>query len=301
MKSHGESGWQDYPSYLDTFLPLIISFLDELNLKITFFIVGKDASLKKNSDALRLISSNGHEVGNHSFHHDIWIHQYNNDRIAEEINSTANSIEKATGLHPVGFRGPGFVYSRNLLEVVSNNGTLFDATLLPTYIGPLARMYFFWKSDLTSEERKKRQKIYSRVGEALRPVKPFYWKLASGKNLLEIPVTTIPLLKIPFHLSYLIYLSSYSTTLMRAYLKIAVSMCKLTNTQPSFLLHPLDFIGLEDVPELAFFPGMKVASSKKRELARLALNTLKRNFKILTMGEHAIAVEGSSKKREIEI
>jgi len=42
MKINGVEGWDKYPSYLDVFIPHILDLLDEMDLKITFFIVGKD-------------------------------------------------------------------------------------------------------------------------------------------------------------------------------------------------------------------------------------------------------------------
>ena len=59
MKTHGDSGWESFPSYLDIVVPRFINFLDERNLKITVFVVGQDAALEKNHDALSLIPKNG--------------------------------------------------------------------------------------------------------------------------------------------------------------------------------------------------------------------------------------------------
>jgi hypothetical protein len=39
MKVHGDEGWEEFPSYLDVFLPLVLDVLDKLDVKITFFIV----------------------------------------------------------------------------------------------------------------------------------------------------------------------------------------------------------------------------------------------------------------------
>ena len=50
MKTHGDPGWESFPSYLDTAVPRILYFLAERNLKITFFFVGQDAALEKNHD-----------------------------------------------------------------------------------------------------------------------------------------------------------------------------------------------------------------------------------------------------------
>jgi peptidoglycan-N-acetylglucosamine deacetylase len=66
MKIHGDQGWEKYPSYFDRFIPDVLHLLDDLHLRITFFVVGQDAVLEKNGEALRLITERGHEVGNHS-------------------------------------------------------------------------------------------------------------------------------------------------------------------------------------------------------------------------------------------
>ena len=76
MKIHGDEGWEKYPSYFDIFIPHVLDILDELNLKITFFIVGKDAENDANRKYLKMITQRGHEVGNHSYHR---IHRLAND------------------------------------------------------------------------------------------------------------------------------------------------------------------------------------------------------------------------------
>jgi len=43
LKTHGEAGWDEYPSYLDSVVPRVLKFLDDRKLKITWFLVDKDA------------------------------------------------------------------------------------------------------------------------------------------------------------------------------------------------------------------------------------------------------------------
>src|SRR6476646_12136945 len=76
LKTHGDRGWEEFPSYLDKLVPRVLDFLSERNLQITFFVIGQDAALEKNLDALRAISERGHEIGNHSFSHEPWMHLY---------------------------------------------------------------------------------------------------------------------------------------------------------------------------------------------------------------------------------
>ena len=112
MKTHGDAGWERFPSYLDVVVPRILRMCDELGLKITVFVVGQDAALEKNHDALASIAAAGHEIGNHSFHHEPWLHLYDRPRLVAEIDAAEEHIERATGERPVGFRGPGLTFSR---------------------------------------------------------------------------------------------------------------------------------------------------------------------------------------------
>ena len=287
MKTHGDDGWQSRPSYLDRFIPHALGALDRLGLKITFFIVGLDAADERNHAALRCIPEAGHELGNHSYEHEPWLHLYGREQLEQEIDRTDQAIERATGSRPVGFRGPGFSWSPELLSVLESRGHQFDASTLPTYLGPLARRYYFWTAKLTPEEREQRKGLFGSFSDGLRPVKPYYWQLPDGRRLLEMPVTTIPGIKTPFHLSYLLYLAGFSEALMMAYLRTAIAACRISGTEPSFLLHPLDVISGDQVPELKFFPGMDVPSDRKTALLGKVLRTLGERFELVPMSTHA--------------
>ena len=287
LKTHGDPGWEQRPSYFDVFIPHALGALDRLGLRVTFFLVGVDAEAPANGAALRAITAAGHEVGNHSFEHEPWLHRYPRARLVNEIAMAEEAISAVTGQHPVGFRGPGFSWSPDLLSVLHDRGYQYDASTLPTYLGPLARAYYFRTAKLTPEERKDRHGLFGTFRDGLRPVKAYHWQLADGKRLLEIPVTTFPWVKTPFHLSYLLYLSRFSDSVMRAYLGAALRACRLTGTEPSFLLHPLDLLGGDQVPQLAFFPGMDLPGQRKIEIFDRVLRTLGELFTLVPMGEHA--------------
>jgi hypothetical protein len=291
MKIHGDEGWDKYPSYFDIFVPHVLNVLDELNLKITFFIVGKDTESEDNRKYLRMIADRGHDIGNHSYHHESWLQTYSYEKIEKEIREAEEAIFNATGHRPTGFRGPGFSWSKDLLKVLQSRGYKFDASTLPTYLGPLARMYYFKKSDLSREEKKARKELFGKFSEGFRKLKPYKWNLGDGKTIVEIPVTTMPVFKIPFHLSYLIYLGNISMPLMKLYLNTAISMCKITKTPISFLLHPLDLIGGDQVTQLAFFPGMNVSSDKKVTVFKNVIRQLQKYFEVVDMDKHLNEME----------
>jgi hypothetical protein len=171
--------------------------------------------------------------------------------------------------------------------VLAERGYLYDASTLPTYLGPLARAYFLATARISAEQRRQREKLFGSLRDGLRPVTAYHWRLPSGRRLLEIPVTTMPLVKLPFHMSYLIYLSSFSRQAMQAYLHTALELCRWSRVLPSFLLHPLDLLGPEDAPQLMFFPGMGVPADEKRRIVREVLGTLAERFTLVPMSVHA--------------
>ncbi|MEQ1924143.1 MAG: polysaccharide deacetylase family protein, partial [Pyrinomonadaceae bacterium] len=263
MKTHGDAGWESFPSYLDVVVPRVLAFLKARDLRITFFIVGRDAALEKNREAIRSIADAGHEIGNHSFNHEPWLHLYSKDELVEEFEKTEDALLDVTGKRPTGFRGPGYSLSPTVLEVLAERGYEYDCSTLPTYIGPLARAYYFFKSpEMSEEEREKRKKLFGKLSDGFQTLKPHFVE-AAGKTLVEIPVTTFPVIKTPIHASYLLYLSTFSKMAASSYWKMALAACRATGVQPSLLLHPLDFLSGDDISELKFFPGMSMPIEQK--------------------------------------
>lgn len=286
MKTAGIAGWETFPSYLDLVTPRILDRLDHHGLKITFFIVGQDAALKENRQALRRIAEAGHEIANHSFHHEPWLSRSSREAMSAEIAQAEDAIGDASGQRTIGFRGPSFCLSTPLLETLCERGYEYDASTLPTFLGPLARAYYFTRSDLSAEERKKRSLLFGSLADGLRPINPYEWNLSTGR-MVEIPVTTTPLIRAPFHLTYLSFLATHSGAIATAYWKAALSACRLFGVQPSVLLHPLDFLGCDDLHILSRFPGMRLPSARKLAIIDMVLSDLAKGHRVMTMREHA--------------
>ena len=286
MKTHGDPGWESYPSYLDTLIPRVLSLLDELHFNITFFIVGRDAEVGAYHDMLRSLAARGHEIGNHSFFHEPWICKRTESEIDDELARAEDAIGCATGELPRGFRGPGFASSDEMTKVLCSRGYLYDASSLPTFIGPLARAYYLRATKMSDDDLKDRDLLFGRFSDGFRKNAPYFVR-ANGSTLLEIPVTTMPILRIPIHLSYVLYLAEVSPALALAYVRTALAMCRITGTPPSILLHPLDFLSVRECPELAFFPAMSLDAGVKADVVSKSLLMLKRQFEIVPLREMA--------------
>jgi hypothetical protein len=135
--------------------------------------------------------------------------------------------------------------------------------------------------------------MYGTWRDGLQPITPYYWNLPNGR-LLEIPVTTMPAIKLPFHFSYLLYIATYSKALALLYFRSILRICRAVKVEPSLLLHPLDFVGSDDIDELGFFPAMNLSSNRKLEVLLGSLEILQRRYTVVPVGEHAAVLRQST-------
>jgi peptidoglycan-N-acetylglucosamine deacetylase len=287
LMTHGNDAWRSYPTYLDKVVPRVLGVLERLDLKISFFVVGGDAARKENQEAIRSLATAGHEIGNHSFRHQPWLHLYTKQEIVDEFARTEDALGEVTGYQTVGFRGPGYSLSPDVLDVLVERGYEYDASTLPTYIGPISRAFYFRSAKLSEEQRAERSMLFGSWREGLRPLQPYQWKTNNGGTMLEIPVSTLPGGRVPIHISYLLYLAAVRPEAATAYFAAALRICKLANLQPSILLHPLDFLGADDVSTLSFFPAMAMGGAAKTKLVEGYLRQLSGAFRVVNMEQHA--------------
>jgi hypothetical protein len=287
LKTHGDPGWQGFPSYLDKVVPRILRVIDNCDVPMTVFVVGQDAALPKNRDALLALADAGHELGNHSFHHDPWLHRYSRTELTSEIARSEEAITALADIRPIGFRGPGYSRADLLVDVLAERGYRYDASMLPSFIGPIARAYYFLTSGLSSAERSERGQLFGKIRDGFSPLRPYWWAANQDAGVVEIPVTTMPVIRMPVHFSYLLYLASFSQLAARTYLHTFFRLCRLLRFEPSLLIHPLDFLDAQDEPELGFFPAMNLASDRKAAFVHEALSTLAESFEVVPLKEHA--------------
>ena len=76
----------------------------------------------------------------------------------------------------------------------------------------------------------------------------------------------------------------------RAYFAAGLKACRLAKTGPTLLLHPLDFLGADDAPELAFFPAMTVSATVKMNRLGKYVDRLAAEFDVGPVGRYASAV-----------
>lgn len=282
----GTPEWAAAPSYLGRMAPRVLELLDQRDLYITFFLIGRDAADPADAAAFATLAAAGHEIGNHSYRHQPWLHRYSESELDEELERAEEAIVAATGIRPSGFRGPGYSLSEATLRVLVRRGYAYDASTLPTIVGPVARAVYFRQARLDAAQRSEREHLYGTWSDGTRPLRPYRWAV-DDTDLLEMPISTLPGLRVPIHVSYLLTLSTVSETLARTYFAAALRACRLARIEPSVLLHPLDVLSGDEVPDLRFFPGMGIPTAVKLRRVASYLDLLTRAFRVVPVGDHA--------------
>ncbi len=111
--------------------PAILDFLRDENIKATFFLIG--SAVEKYPEIAKRIAKEGHEIGNHSYSHPIYLF-CSPQRTRRELEKTQVIIEKTVGFAPklarppCGVRTPAyFAAAKNLgLQTVQWSDAGFD-------------------------------------------------------------------------------------------------------------------------------------------------------------------------------
>jgi peptidoglycan-N-acetylglucosamine deacetylase len=97
----------------------ILELLDRYSAKATFFVSGANAL--KYPEIIKEISTRGHAIGNHSFHHNPFLMLGSYDYLYQEI-FRAQEFLKKMGIQPLAFRPPVGIISPKLPSVLNKLG-----------------------------------------------------------------------------------------------------------------------------------------------------------------------------------
>ena len=97
----------------------ILDILKENNVPATFFLIGQNA--ERNPELVKRIVSEGHQLGNHTYHH-VDLLKADSKTIAEEIDRTSKVIATITGTMPHVVRPPHGFRDPKVMEIVSQRG-----------------------------------------------------------------------------------------------------------------------------------------------------------------------------------
>jgi peptidoglycan/xylan/chitin deacetylase (PgdA/CDA1 family) len=227
LRTHGDPAWRSRPSFLPTAVPRLLELFTEHGIRPTVFVVGADAARDDGASAVSAFVAAGHEIGNHSWSHEPWLHHFSRAELAVELELTEDALVAAGAPRPVGFRGPGFSVTSTLLDLLVERGYHYDTSMLPTWIGPLARA--FHDRSAGPDRDDEARGLFGPVRDVLLPNRPHRCR----PGLVELPVTTMPFARVPIHGSYLLQIHAQSPRLARAYFRTALRLCRSRRVEPT--------------------------------------------------------------------
>ena len=126
-----EKEWSNYESRINSNMDKIFRFLEESNLKATFFIVGWIA--EKYPNIIKKIDFLGHEIGSHTHMHQL-MYQQSKKQIEDDLKKSIYTLEALTGKKIRAFRAPGFSIKESnkiIFEILAENGITHDCSVFP--------------------------------------------------------------------------------------------------------------------------------------------------------------------------
>jgi len=160
--------WPRFASRVAENTRRVLSLFSEHNVRATFFVLGYVAEFYP--QVVRDIVSAGHEVGCHSFLHRR-IMQLTKDEFRRDTRRAIAAIENAGGTKVSGYRAPTFSITREslwALSILAEEGFTYDSSVFPV------RHDFYGMPEM--------------------PRFIYRWQLPGGRELFEIPPTTIRLI-----------------------------------------------------------------------------------------------------------
>ena len=180
---------------LERCLPRFLALFDELGVRATFFVVGRDlqrdlAAGGRGAALLRQALAAGHELGNHSFAHAYDLVRWAPEAVYADLRA-CDVLLRGLGARPLGFRAPGYTHDAMLLQQVAALGYRYDSSLLPSpiyYAAKLAMIGWMAVRGVPSQSQARGWQSF------LGPTRPHYM---ASCGLWEVPVSVSPVLRLP--------------------------------------------------------------------------------------------------------
>ena len=124
--------WKKYPTRIDQNSGKILELLNSKNIKATFFCLGWIA--EKYPHIIKRIHDSGHEIGTHSYSHEL-IYTQTKKEFEADLSKSIKCLEDITGNKVIYYRAPGFSLTRDnpwVIEILEKFGILVDCSIFPS-------------------------------------------------------------------------------------------------------------------------------------------------------------------------
>ena len=261
-----------------TAIPRALSLFRDAGARATFFLIGEEA--ERHPEVVRSIVDAGHEVASHSMTHRLPFDLSDPARVTLEIERSKSVLERLSGRPVEGFRAPSWGVNAELFSYLRSAGYRYDASSFPSW------MLFLLRWSVSRKSAPNRERIGTSIKQGLfERASPHVVRHAGG-TMVEIPVSTTPLFRLPYYHTLRFLLPAGPFRVLGA---VARSRLDVT----TYIFHAVDFLELEGDhldPRIARHPGMVLPLPTKLDLARRSLRELSVRRKLSALGDVAGAL-----------
>ncbi|OQA41900.1 MAG: Peptidoglycan deacetylase [Chloroflexi bacterium ADurb.Bin325] len=289
-------------------VPRLLDLFDRYAARATFFVCGRD--LPAQAEMVAEMTRRGHEVANHSAAHRNGYARLSRAELRADVLAAHERIAAAAGRPPAGFKAPGFSFNRHLPGVLAELGYRYDSSILPTFYAPLLRLLQRALSGGHVDPTH-----YGRWVYGFRPLRPFRLQVerlqvtgygsqvadfAAGESsaaanlqpstfehsnlqpLWESPVTTMPLLRLPMH-------STFVLSAGRWLFDAGLGLARTRGVPVNYLLHAGDVVDAVADPALASYRFLVQPWAERRPLYEHMLARLSDAYQLVPTQEFVCA------------
>jgi len=261
-------------------VPRFLDLFDSYKLKATLFVVGHDLLDPTRAAFLKQAVRRGHEIANHSMSHaEGFSFKSRNDKI-KEIAEAEKIIESTLGVRPYGFRTPSNDVDEETLDILESRGYLYDSSVIPTFWGPLLKRIKFAKLKVDRTDN-----YLGKWHYGLCPLSPYHpspkalHKKGSMK-LWEVPITTMPLFRFPFHTSFVMATMHFG--LNTFLFDLGYFLLQLFDVPYNFVFHTNELADPIENDQLKRQFGLSIPIKKKKALCHHVLAKIAKNYSFIT-------------------
>lgn len=271
-------------------LPRFLQLFDELNIKATFFVVGKDLLSPPKVELLKKVVKNGHEIANHTMTHREGFSFLSFDEKKREIEDAEHIIQDKLGVTPKGFRTPSNDVDSDVLKILEDRGYLYDSSLMPTFYGPLIKRLKFGTLKIT-----RRNHYLGRFLYGFSPLAPYHpssekiWKKGEMK-IIEVPITTMPILRFPFHASFTF--AAYHFGLGCGLFNLGYTLLGFTGLPLNFVFHTNELSDPISEKEIKRQYGLNFPLAVKQKICNQILKAIQKDYNLIPTIDYARSLSG---------
>ncbi|MEM6292993.1 MAG: polysaccharide deacetylase family protein [Myxococcota bacterium] len=180
---------------LTRWLPRFLDLFDTLDVKATFFVIGRDlqadvAGAGEGAAVLRRALAAGHELASHGYAHAYDFSRWSAEAVSDDLRRV-DALLRDLGAEPTGFRAPGYTQSAVMLQAVASLGYRYDSSVLPSLPYYAAKVAVMGAMALRG---RRSASLLSGAGSFHGPMRP--WR-RTDVPLVELPMAVSPWLRLP--------------------------------------------------------------------------------------------------------